>query len=188
MAKSLSNVLETSVKTKYIWRGNKYLTELAREAAIGVKQAADVYEAALKKALNRTVGSDPISGSLRVRKRHSAPGQVPYWQTGNLANSIKATYTSRYEISGGKILGFGKELKIYGRVSAKTDVPYAKTLEFGGRLMMPHDNRPYTHWRLINPLKTHVYTRARPAWRPTFKKWRSTMEYMIVGHLKKVKI
>lgn len=179
----LAPALDINATSKYWFKGDKYIQNLAKEATIGIRQAADVYRTALKKTLADRVGSIPISSTLRIRYWHSPPGQPPLSQTFNLHNSIKSSYVLHWEI-GNAWLGAARELKLHGRVSVGSDVRYAKILEFGGRLTIRDSSRKYTHWRLVNPIKTNPTIAPRPLWRPTFNKYKEGMLHMIVGHLK----
>lgn len=182
----LAPALDFKVSTRYWFRGDKYMQQLAEEAAVGIRQAADIYRTALKKTLADRVGSIPISSTLRVRKWHSSPGQPPLSQTFNLHNSIKSSYVLHWEI-GNAWLGAAKNLTLRGRVSVRSDVRYAKILEFGGRLTISNASRKYTHWRLVNPIRSNPAIAPRPLWGPTFNKHKEGMLYVITSHLKKAR-
>lgn len=180
------NGLDIKVVTRKFWRGDKYLQNLTRELRLGVTEAAQLYRVELQKITAKTVGSVPVSGVFRVRKKHSQPGEPPYAQTFNLSNSFR--YSSNFNaITSGGILGFGRKLEIQARVSTSTDVPYALILERGGFGNFGNF-KPHTHWRLANPLTTTPYVHPRPYWGPTFERFSPTMKMIIQNRAGKAKV
>ncbi len=118
-----------------------------------------MYAQEIRRKYNLVAGSIASKrAGFRIRIQHSPPGAPPYWQTRNLAESVRITAN----FSGRR--GLTHTIKV--RVS--TDVPYAPTLEFGGFLSVPHDRKKHTQIRLINPLKTTVSIAPRPTWLPTW--------------------
>lgn len=180
------NPLDIKVVTRKFWRGDKYLQNLSRELRLGVTEAAQLYRVELQKITAKNVGSIPLSGNLRVRKRHSQPGQPPFAQTFNLSNSFKYSADFSATASGG-FLGFGRKLEVHARVSTSTDVPYALILERGGRGNFGN-YKPHTHWRLVNPLTTNPYIEPRPYWGPTFERLSPTMKMIIQNRAGKAKV
>lgn len=167
----------SAVKVNYtvrsLWNGQKVINAVkGPEAKQAVQAAVDYYKARLRTLLLRQRGSEPTTkvGFVRAAK-FSKPGQAPYWQTGNLAESIKAkTEVQKTQIKG----------------SVSTTVKYAKILEEGG-LMPPKLQKRlvYTDLKLVNPINVAITVAPRPAWRPTFEKEAESMEQIIEANLKK---
>lgn len=166
-------MLEFSYKVNVIDHSEKYKKKLEQQVEKAVKWGTSYYYKELRKALVKTQGSTPISGNLRLRTSHSSPGQIPFVQTFNLANSIRQSY-----------LGMGAQ--VYGQVY--TDVPYAETLEHGGYLNMNQNFKKYTSWRLVNPLKTNKAIAPRPFFTPVWNKNVEFIYYRMQGILNRLRI
>lgn len=132
----------------------------------GVSRSVRAYLFALKRKLGEW-GSDFINSVRRLRKRHSAPGQAPLKQTGNLEKSIQTNITH----SPGQPGFFGPD--IIG--SIYTDVPYARALELGETAQVDQADKKYTRVRLVNPIHAIVNITPRPAWLPTFDALKARM-------------
>lgn len=138
------------------WNGQAF-RNIFRRIQINTNVAGAKYRSRLKRELLKTAGSEPVSGIYRRRVRHSSPGQSPFWQTKNLANSLKFSKSTANWIH---------------RVRISTDVEYAPALELGGVAQVPQSAKKYTRLRLINPLIKHravgMFIAPRPVWMPIF--------------------
>ena len=142
--------------TQRVWWGgdawfNNDLMPALRRATM---EASTMYAVEVRKRYSLQTGSVPskIPG-MKIRVKHSRPGQPPFIQTGNLSLSVRQS------------ANFGKTV-LKSRIS--TDVPYATTLEFGGSLSVSADRKKYTSVRILNPLKITPFIAPRPVWRPVW--------------------
>jgi hypothetical protein len=140
--------------------------------AVGVEKAAKLYASRLWRELTKVQGSRPIGPGLRLRFKHSSPGEPPYTQTFNLARSIKVS---------SNVTNKGAVRKTLTRFKARisTSVPYAPILEYGGSGNFPQRGKKHTPWRLINPLKGSPFILPRPVWYPVFVNNQAEMERII---------
>jgi len=141
------------IKVNKKWYGDRIAKSLYARISKNILAALNHYRFALMREIG-VWGSDFITSTKRIRRRHSSPGESPLKQTGNLYKSIKT------EIGGPS----GLTGNIY------SDVPYAKTLELGGVYQESQDEKSHTTVRLINPLKNPVSIAPRPAWVPVLKR------------------
>ena len=149
------------------WNGQAF-KNIFRRVQINTNVAGAKYRSRLKRELLKTAGSEPVSGIFRRRVRHSSPGQSPFWQTGNLANSLKFSQSTANWVH---------------RVRISTDVEYAAALELGGVAQVPQSAKKYTRFRLVNPIKknraTGMLIDPRPAWMPIFMMMRHRLVKII---------
>ena len=107
-------------RTTVTWNGDNVIKRLHKGALKGGAAAGQFYKSEVQRQLRKTKGSRALSGNLRLRIRHSLPGSIPFWQTGNLANSVKLTS----DVGKGK----GQDVHHF-RIGSR--VSYAVTLERG---------------------------------------------------------
>jgi hypothetical protein len=163
---------KVTIRTK--WLGNKRMNEIKSRLGRGAMQAAQLYKNELKKELSKEIGSEFVSANLRRRFKHSSPGEPPYFQTGNLAQSLKI---STNFLTRGTIFSSSRHT-ISVRISSR--VRYAVTLERGGALSVPEAEKTFTSIRLVNPLKSTPTITPRPAWTPVFDRLRPIMLKTII--------
>jgi len=148
------------------WHGERWYGNMLRNVANTIQVITEEYRHELQKELFRHVGSIPASGHGHARRRiqHSRPGEVPYWQTGNLRNSIRSSYNF-------KVRSSRRRTKLWSRIS--TPVHYARQLERGGKTTTAR-RKPFTTIRLVNPLRSNPIIAPRPLWLPVFQmRWRN---------------
>lgn len=152
--------IEGTVKTRLTWNESAF-NRIEAQTWFNALRVAKAYAAAIKKELKKNVGSVPAKqgGGKRVRIKHSKPGEVPYWQTGELEQSIEVVVQKK-----------GRNVFV-ATVLAKG---YAKTLELGG-LATPE---PHTisSVELVNPITKPVLIAPRPVWIPTFTRMAPEMQ------------
>lgn len=173
------------------WGGSVWLVDIRKAAKEGVCQALSIYWKEIVRTLSEHWGSIQYRGNARKTVAHSAPGQPPFQQTGNLANSVMiARGAKAAKLNGGAIIVEGGPTdensgQEFGCVY--TDVPYAKELEYGG-IAGPYkaSNLKHTSWILINPIRHMMYIAARPAWRPAYDLTVSQMIQVITKTMRNV--
>lgn len=188
----MPTIIRAKVTLRLKWQGERKLRQINRLAVIAVKEAGEIYEKELTRTLKSAPwGSKPateagpslsnlpsITGRTRIRFRHSSPGEVPYRQTLNLANSVRLTS----QTGSGATLG-----EFRSRVS--TRVKYSRTLERGlPQISVPQSSKRFTDIRLLNPLKLKPGTiiAPRPVWVPVFEKTRAKMIKQIASTMSRI--
>jgi phage gpG-like protein len=134
------------------WHGEEVKRNIRHKINNGTVKATRFLLSKIKAKINEW-GSDYITSTKRKRVRHSAAGQPPLKQTGNLEKSFDLKYEMGTD---GYIVG-----------SVISDVPYAATLEKGGSSQIDQSQKTHTSVRLVNPLKKVIGIAARPFARPT---------------------
>tara|TARA_R100000306_G_C4347637_1_gene128416 strand:+ start:138 stop:671 length:534 start_codon:yes stop_codon:yes gene_type:complete len=167
------NAAGNNMQARFSWHGENFEKDLKPKLEKGLTDAANVYAKAIRKKLLKTSGAIAWTGGTKLRIKHSKAGQIPFFQTGNLALSVRTSFNF------GKTRG--RLTKMKARIS--TDVPYAPTLEFGGALSIDPNKKKYTRIRLINPLKSTPYIAARPVWRPTFFEQKDQMLFALTSRI-----
>ena len=142
------------VEIRLEWYGNQRKEEIRAKFNNGMIKATKFLWRQVKNRIN-TWGSEFITSLKRKRVQHSAPGDPPFKQTGNLEKSIDYKFV------------WGQDGFINGLVFS--DAPYAETLERGGILQVPQEEKKHTRVRLVNPLKRAVSIAARPFMQPTLR-------------------
>lgn len=142
------------VQIKLEWYGNQRRDEIRAKFNNGMIKATKFLYREVKKKIN-VWGSEFITSIKRKRVRHSAAGEPPLKQTGNLEKSIDYKFV------------WGEDGFINGVVFS--DAPYAETLERGGILQVPQEAKKHTRVRLVNPLKRVVSIAARPFMQPALR-------------------
>jgi len=156
------------------WEGGKIELKIATGAVSAIQKATEHLAKRIRSKLLATRGSVPTDRVGWVKSvRSSQPGEVPFWQTGNLANSVKPAVT---------IL----KTKVKGQVS--TRVKYARTLENGGFTEWSgQQHLRFTDLKLVNPIRKSGQPIApRPVWRPTFEEENNKMLEIVKSEMKKV--
>ncbi len=168
--------ITANVTVRVRWHGKPVLTKLQNGANDAAKAGGQVYfEAVTKEFKSAPWGSKP-SGDKRIRYRHSSPGQTPFRQTENLANSIRISSSKRVN---------GQPHLTITRIS--TRVPYSVTLERGlPQISQPQHLKRFTKIRLKNPLKLKSGTiiAPRPVWLPIFQKNKAKMKAVIISTMR----
>lgn len=167
-------LITAKVTTKVTWHGQRVITKLQNNANDAAKAAGTFYFNLVTREFKRapwgskraqtgnSLSNVPILANSRIRFKHSSPGETPYRQTENLANSIRITSSKRLA---------GEPSKAVTRIS--TRVPYSRTLERGlPQISQPQSLKRFTKIRLKNPLKLRPGTiiAPRPVWLPVFQK------------------
>lgn len=129
------------------WNWNATWLTIRMELADRLKTAAIIYQNQLKMAL-RVRGSIDIGSGFVVAISRSSPGQPPFWQTGNLHESIE------YNVDRVNLSAY-----------IHTDVPYAPVLELGGTFDDP--NPPQHVNKVVLNRPRGKYIAPRPVWLPT---------------------
>lgn len=111
-------------------------------------------------SVNKDSSGKPLPSNFRRAEKYSSPGDMPYRQTKNLANSIrqrmiKSSDTIEYAVG--------------------SEAEYALTVEMGGSFQVDESDRKNTSWRLINPPKKPLNIAARPMWKPVFDRNKDQM-------------
>lgn len=173
----MPTIIRAKASLRITWHGPAKLREINRLSRDAVEEAGKIYDNELTKTLNSAPwGSKPavdagpslsnlpsITGIKRKRFRHSDPGEVPFKQTKNLANSIRTGSERKGDLV---------------RSRTSTRVKYARTLERGlPQISVEQGKKRFTNIRLVNPLKLKSGTiiAPRPVWVPVFEKTRSAM-------------
>lgn len=155
------------------WHGVRILAKIHNKADEAVMKAAEHLKEKIQAKLRRHVGSIYVGSRLVKAVEFSPPGDPPYEQTGNLANSVKASVEKQ---------------KTQVKGSVGTRVNYAKTLEEGGFTRWTgQQHLRFTHVKLVNPIKkSGLPVAPRPVWRPTFEEENRRMLEIVKEELKKV--
>ena len=142
------------VEVRLEWFGEQRKAEIRYKLNNGMVKATKYLHRKIKSKINEW-GSEFITSIKRKRVRHSAPGQPPLKQTGNLEKSIDYNFS------------WGEDGYIVGTVFS--DAPYAETLERGGSVQIDQSLKTHTRVRIVNPLKHVIAIAARPFFGPTFR-------------------
>ena len=142
------------IEIKLEWYGNQRKEEIRAKFNNGMVKATKFLWRQVKNRINEW-GSEFITSLKRKRTRHSNAGDPPLKQTGNLEKSIDYKFV------------WGQDGFINGVVFS--DAPYAETLERGGTLQVPQEEKKHTRVRLVNPIKNVISIAARPFMQPTLR-------------------
>lgn len=168
----LSRNLGLSSKSTLKWRGPKVETWLYNRLTRNLRIATKFYKGEISKIFKtQPWGSKAVGGGLRRKSfKRSTPGQPPFKQTSNLANSIVFSLhfnsKSRF-FSGGQLKG-----------RTSSEVKYAQNIELGsgktGTVRIPQTQKIHTTVRLVNPMSRRkaqtLYIAARPVWIPALRR------------------
>lgn len=164
-----NNFLSVDYKIDLFWDTGileKYRLKLHE----GAKRAGNVYLSLLRLRLKRTSGSVPayvmIGPNYRKAVKFSRPGEIPFWQTKNLANSVNLTDTPP------------RPRDVSSTVRLSTRVKYARSLERGG--YSTNEAKPYTTIQLINNFPAGRFIAPRPVWLPLLLQYERRLVKMIL--------
>lgn len=175
--------ITASVRTQVRWQGDRVISKLQNAGAKATVAGGQIYFQAVEKEFKSapwgsrraktgpSISNVPALANLRIRYRHSSPGETPYKQTENMANSIRISSSKR--ISGSPHLSIT-------RISSR--VKYSSSLERGfPQVSIEQHLKRFSKIRLKNPLKLKPGTiiAPRPVWLPIFHKNTAKMKATI---------